>query len=182
VTSKLPSKGQVETAASSHTDIVIDAHALTSTVDIQNRPHDDSSRAEDEDKPTLLIVDDTEGVLETCAHEMRDLGFEVVTALGPILGLESMKRRSYDLILCDFKMPHQNGAELTSSFRHWERLHRGLDHHQKIYALTAYPASAEAECIAAGMDGVLPKPVQPDRVNEIIHGAGLPPLGRPADG
>jgi CheY-like chemotaxis protein len=126
--------------------------------------------AEDGGKPTLLLIDDTEAIMETCALEMRYEGFEVVTALGPIHGLAEMKRRSYDLVLCDFKMPHQNGAEVTAVFRHWESLDRGPGQHQKIFGLTAYPASVHAECIAAGMDGVLSKPIQLELVNDVIFG------------
>jgi len=118
--------------------------------------------------PTLLVIDDTQSILQLLAHDLQAGGFTVRTALGPTEGMESLKVCTYDLILCDFKMPLQNGDELAIAFRQWEKFNRPVERRQTIYALTAYPDSVRDRCLAAGMDGVLQKPLDLETVGDIV--------------
>lgn len=63
-----------------------------------------------------------------------------------------------DLVLMDVSMPEMTGHEATREIRRIEK-DQGLPH-CPIIALTAYASQEEAElCFAAGMDGVLTKPL-----------------------
>lgn len=59
--------------------------------------------------PTLLIVDDDEGVTQTFARMLRLEGFDVLTAASAGAGLELARERRPDAIILDLRMPLING-------------------------------------------------------------------------
>jgi len=59
--------------------------------------------------PTLLIVDDDEGVTQTFARMLRLQGFDVLTAGSAGVGLELARERHPDAIILDLRMPLING-------------------------------------------------------------------------
>lgn len=74
------------------------------------------------------------------------------------LALQSYCDDQPDLVLMDVSMPVMNGQEATFAIRAFENAHNLP--RCPIFALTAYIATDEAaRCLAAGMDGVLTKPL-----------------------
>jgi CheY-like chemotaxis protein len=72
-----------------------------------------------------------------------------------------------DLILMDVQMPEMNGLEATSRIRERESRTGG---HVPIIALTAHAIQGDRErCLAAGMDGYVAKPIQPDELDRAIE-------------
>jgi CheY-like chemotaxis protein/HPt (histidine-containing phosphotransfer) domain-containing protein len=72
-----------------------------------------------------------------------------------------------DLILMDVQMPEMDGLEATRRIREAEAS-RGT--HVPIVALTAGAVTEERErCLAAGMDEFLTKPIERDRLTEVLH-------------
>jgi len=82
-----------------------------------------------------------------------------------------MKARHYDLVLIDYKMPVKNGAEVTAEFRIWESK-QNRQRVQVVYCLTAYhddqKQGMQTQCLDAGMQGVLPKPMQVGTILTIL--------------
>jgi CheY-like chemotaxis protein len=80
---------------------------------------------------------------------------------------------SFDVILIDVQMPRMNGFEATRRIRAAEN---GSGRRTPIFAMTAHSLdSTPAECLAAGMDGVVLKPFQPDELFAAVEaGAGQP--------
>jgi PAS domain S-box-containing protein len=73
----------------------------------------------------------------------------------------------YDLLLMDVQMPVMDGLEATRRIRATET-ERG-DPPTRIIALTANALAEEREaCVAAGMDGFLSKPLDRERLAEIL--------------
>ncbi len=68
---------------------------------------DDVSR-----RKSLLIIDDDCDVLESIKAGAMDLGVEISTASDPIDALTLAESKSFDLILCDYKMPLLSGMEI----------------------------------------------------------------------
>ena len=82
----------------------------------------------------------------------------IVEAATGVEALAAYHANRPDLVLMDVSMPEMDGREATRRIRADEAA-RGLPH-CPIYALTAFVSEAEAaECLAAGMDGVLTKPL-----------------------
>ena len=84
-----------------------------------------------------------------------------------------------DLVLMDVQMPDVNGLQATRRIRELEiEQHRP---HTPIVAVTANAMNGDREaCLAAGMDGYVPKPVSPQALmramdDALLHAAGQPP-------
>lgn len=84
-------------------------------------------------------------------------------------GLEATKKAatgSYDLIFMDLRMPVMNGFEALRIIREQQK-NTGL--RTPIIALTAHALEEHSqECLAAGMDDFLSKPLRPERLAEAL--------------
>jgi two-component system sensor histidine kinase/response regulator len=92
---------------------------------------------------------------------------------------------SFDVILMDVQMPEMSGLEATAIIRDHERT---TGRHVPIVALTARAMAGDREqCLAAGMDAYVSKPLRPDELFSAIHAVvtGRPetsPVSTPAAG
>ena len=68
-------------------------------------------------KPSVLVVDDESGILDTLRILLRNEGFEVTTAQGGKAGLEQIRSGSHDIILSDVRMPQVSGLEILQAAR-----------------------------------------------------------------
>ena len=70
-------------------------------------------------------------------------------------------------MLMDVQMPEMDGFQATAAIRERER---NTGRRQKIIALTANAMKGDDEqCLAAGMDGYLSKPIQIRRLAEVLR-------------
>ena len=89
-----------------------------------------------------------------------------------------MRRLPYDVIIMDCQMPIMDGFEATRSIRGLT----GQAARTPIVALTANAMDgAAAECMRAGMDGYLTKPLRPAELIAAIDTWG-PPSASPSPG
>ena len=114
----------------------------------------------------ILLVDDHEGVRETTAALLRDLGHDVALAAdgAELLALLSKGRGTRcDLLISDYAMPHISGAEVIRQAR---ETRPGLP----AILITGY---ADAQSISRRPEGVqiLAKPLTPDRLATAIAAA-----------
>ena len=68
-------------------------------------------------KPSVLVVDDESGILDTLRILLRNEGFEVTTAQGGKAGLEQIRSGAYEIILSDVRMPGATGIEALRQVR-----------------------------------------------------------------
>jgi len=124
---------------------------------------------------SILFIDDTSSVLNLHASELEAHGFRVSIALGPDRALRKLKAASYTVVLCDMRMPGQNGDELVAAFRLWERHNRPNQTKQVICAFTAYDGDTTLaiRCKEAGMNGILSKPMKLDRIMALVRDAEI---------
>jgi signal transduction histidine kinase/CheY-like chemotaxis protein/HPt (histidine-containing phosphotransfer) domain-containing protein len=116
--------------------------------------------------PCILLAEDNpvnqkvaRGALEKmrCAVDIVNNGAEAVDA---------WSTGRYDLILMDCQMPVMDGYQATRTIRSREQARRRIP----IIALTADAMSgAEKDCLSAGMDGYLTKPLDRRRLAESIE-------------
>ena len=65
----------------------------------------------DEDKKTILVVDDEEDVRKYLSTALTASGFNVITANDGVEALEQVKKHKPDLISLDLVMPKRSGAK-----------------------------------------------------------------------
>lgn len=95
---------------------------------------------------------------------LKKLGYRADAVANGDEAIQALERQPYDLILMDIKMPVLGGIEATRMIRE-----RWLDNGPKIVAIIAYALHGDKErCLAVGMDGYIPKPVQKEDLAEVL--------------
>ncbi len=71
----------------------------------------------DQARPTVLVIDDETGILETLEILLRSEGFAPQVAQGGRAGLEALERGAHDIVLTDVRMPQVTGVEILAAAR-----------------------------------------------------------------
>src|SRR6185295_5197971 len=107
---------------------------------------------------SILVVDDNAINLKLARVLLAGEGYVVRTAADAEEALQLLETFSPDLILMDIQLPGMDGLELTRQLKS-----DAARRHIVIVALTAYAMKGDDEkARAAGCDGYLAKPVDPD--------------------
>ncbi len=67
--------------------------------------------------PSILIIDDEAGILDTLRILLKNSGFSPETAQGGKVGLEAMKSGRPDIVLTDVRMPGVSGIDILAAAR-----------------------------------------------------------------
>jgi PAS domain S-box-containing protein len=106
----------------------------------------------------LLLVEDEPINREVAAVLIDETGLIVTLAEDGLIAVDLVANGTYDLVLMDMQMPRMGGLEATRKIR---QLPNGQS--LRIIAMTANAfASDRVDCMAAGMDDFLSKPIEPD--------------------
>lgn len=68
-------------------------------------------------RPTVLVVDDEELIVDTMSEILDGAGFEVTGVYNGWSALEKITERRPDYVLADVLMPQMNGVELAMAIR-----------------------------------------------------------------
>ncbi|MBI1686698.1 PAS domain-containing hybrid sensor histidine kinase/response regulator [Caulobacter hibisci] len=114
----------------------------------------------------VLLVEDNAANRELIGALLAPFDVEVETAVDGVGAVDAFKAgRGYDLVLMDVQMPVMDGLTATRRIRALE----GQGTHTPIVAMTANVLPEQvANCMAAGMDDHLGKPVNPTRLLETV--------------
>ncbi|MDV6030919.1 MAG: response regulator [Phycisphaera sp. RhM] len=94
-------------------------------------------------------------------------GHQVTVANNGEEALAMLENEYFELVLMDVQMPGMNGYETTAVIRQQES---ATGKHVPIIAMTANAMSGDRErCLDAGMDDYLSKPIQPEKLNQLIE-------------
>ena len=115
----------------------------------------------------ILYVEDNPQNMRLVRKILVAAGYEVIEATNGLAGIASAERDKPDLILMDVNLPDINGLEATSRLKAMPADISDIP----IIALTANAMHGDREnCIAAGCDGYLAKPVMK---NELLNTVAL---------
>ena len=118
-------------------------------------------------KKTILVIDDDKKLNRLLKDFLGEFGFHTLTAAHPVEGLAKLRQKSPELVILDVMLPEMNGFEATSAIRN--PVNQCLNNQIPIIALTANAQKgSREECLKAGMDDYLTKPVHPKLLMERI--------------
>lgn len=116
-------------------------------------------------RATILVVDDELSMREFLEIMLDKEGYEVLTASSGEEALQLIGEASYDLMLCDMKMPRISGLEVLKKSQE-------LYPHVPVIIITAYSTSESAmEALKIGAYDYIQKPFQVDEIKLIIQNA-----------
>jgi two-component system cell cycle response regulator DivK len=116
-------------------------------------------------KIKTLIIEDNENNMYLTSFLCENNGHEVFKAYDGATGVKMAKSIQPDLILLDIQLPKMNGYEVASAIRSDASLVN-----TPIVAITSYAMPGDKEkSLAAGCNGYIKKPIDPDTFIEDIE-------------
>jgi two-component system sensor histidine kinase RpfC len=114
----------------------------------------------------ILLAEDNAIAAKVLSTLLQQRGHSVRVVKDGKEALDALTETDFHLAFIDLRMPRMDGIEFTRRYRSSEP----AANHLPIYALTANTAEdAMQSCLAAGMDGFLNKPVEPEQLDVIIE-------------
>ncbi|MAG57882.1 MAG: hypothetical protein CMJ83_16480 [Planctomycetes bacterium] len=115
----------------------------------------------------ILVVEDNCVNQRLAVLMLKKRGYEVEVASHGREALEILAEAAFDVVLMDMQMPVMGGAETTRAIRAREK---GTENHTPIIALTANALAGDREeCLAAGMDEYVSKPIKAEELVSAIQ-------------
>lgn len=113
----------------------------------------------------ILLVDDSVINLAVISSMLTTIGHRVDLAGCGVDAIKAVSDKNYDLILMDVSMPDMSGLEATKIIRQ----STGINN-TPIIAITAHAlAGYKEQCLAAGMNGYLTKPITQKELLAIVN-------------
>jgi len=130
----------------------------------------------------ILLAEDNLVNQKLAIGILAKLGHRVTVANNGKEALEKLEQAKFDLVLMDVQMPELDGLAATRELRRREA-HSKI--HVPVVAMTAHAMKGDREnCLAAGMDDYLPKPIRlkdmADKLNELFQSPTRPTRETPA--
>ena len=114
---------------------------------------------------TILAVDDSGSLRQMVVFSLKAAGYNVTEAVDGVDALEKAKTHTFDLVLTDQNMPRMDGLTLIRSLRE-------LTSYARVPILmltTEFSVEMKAKGKAAGANGWLVKPFDPQRLTEVVR-------------
>jgi CheY-like chemotaxis protein len=113
----------------------------------------------------ILLAEDNVVNQKLALRLLSQMGYRADVASNGIEAIESIERQPYDVVLMDVQMPEMDGLEasrrITAKFK--------ADERPRIVAMTANAMQGDRdECLAAGMDDYVTKPIRVDALVEAL--------------
>lgn len=114
-------------------------------------------------KPKILIVEDNVVLSQIQKEWLEIAGYGVVTAMSEPIARRLIRKESFDLVLCDVRLPEGNGIALLE----WLT---GAGIRIPFVIMTEYASFPDAvHAVKLGAKDYLPKPVHKERLLELIR-------------
>jgi PAS domain S-box-containing protein len=117
---------------------------------------------------SVLVAEDNLVNQRLAVRLLEKRGHWVVVATNGQKTLAALEKQSFDVVLMDVQMPELDGVQTTAAIREKEKT---TGKHLRVIAMTAHAMEGDREkCLAAGMDGYIPKPIHASAMFAAIEG------------
>jgi diguanylate cyclase (GGDEF)-like protein len=128
-----------------------------------NQDETQANRRADSDKTQIMIVDDEEKILNLMQHSLQDNGHNVAIFSDAKNAIEEIKKKAYDLVITDLKMPKLSGIEFVKKAKK-------ISPKTDLVVMTGYPSVETAvECMKLGASDYIVKPLDLEYLNIIVE-------------
>ncbi len=109
------------------------------------------------DMGAILLVDDDDLVLQSLSLTLDDSGYTVTTANGGQKAVAICRTESFEVVVCDIRMPGMNGIDTLRAIKE-------IQPDVRTVVITGYAADSDApvEAVRLGVDDYLLKPFADD--------------------
>jgi len=116
----------------------------------------------------ILLAEDNVVNQKLALRLLQQMGYRADLASNGIEAIECVQRQTYDVLLMDVQMPEMDGLEASRRITaKWPEGQR-----PRIVAMTANAMAGDREeCLAAGMDDYVTKPIRVDALVEALNHA-----------
>ncbi|MFZ2653171.1 MAG: GAF domain-containing protein [Burkholderiaceae bacterium] len=113
----------------------------------------------------ILLAEDNVVNQKLALRLLQQMGYRADLASNGIEAIQSIERQTYDVVLMDVQMPEMDGFEASRRITaRWPQAAR-----PRIIAMTANAMQGDREeCLAAGMDDYVSKPIRVDALVEAL--------------
>jgi CheY-like chemotaxis protein/HPt (histidine-containing phosphotransfer) domain-containing protein len=124
----------------------------------------------------ILLAEDNAINQKVALRTLERMGYRADVAANGIEALEALERQPYDVVLMDMQMPEMDGLEATRRIcKRWIPTRR-----PRIIAMTANAMRGDREqCLDAGMDDYISKPVRIDDLVQALERCAPPAAPEP---
>ncbi len=115
---------------------------------------------------TVLVVEDNRDSMELITFILVKNGYKVIGAETGERGFDIALKVRPDFIILDIQLPDTDGLELVRKIRSSE-----IDGDIPVIAMTSYAMAGDRErMMAAGFNGYIEKPIDPEKIIGQIRG------------
>jgi len=144
-------------------------HSISSGEELREgvvRLQDYAKREQGASRLRILIADDNPTNREVLGRILERGGHTVVSAVDGDRALDLVEQRQFDIVLLDRNMPGLSGLETLQAIR---LMTRGRERIPVVMLSADVTPEAKAECLQAGADSFLPKPIEALRLLEELR-------------
>ncbi len=114
---------------------------------------------------TILVVDDSQTMLQTISIILEREGYTIITAMNGLEALDILNGDTrFNLIFTDMNMPKMDGITLTREIKKLDR-HRFVP---IIFITTEHNIGKKEEAKEAGATGWITKPFSPAQLIDVV--------------
>ena len=116
-------------------------------------------------KGRILVVDDEERICDAVKKALERIGYVVETSLHAEAALEKIHKGSFDMAICDIKMPGLDGITLLDRIKEYAPT-------LLVLMITGFASIESAvECMKKGAQEYIPKPFSPSHIRFLVERA-----------